>query len=59
MAIADPTKIRINDIFETVVSGNQFLKGVLFQKRQGRNEDHVHGGFNIKQKDAVVIKGKA
>ncbi len=59
VAIADPTKIRINDIFETVVSGRQFLNGVLFRQNQVNNVQGVHGGFDIKDKDAVVIKGKA
>ena len=46
-AIVDPSRIRINDVFETVISARSFLNAVMFSKSDKKEELGIHGGFDI------------
>jgi von Willebrand factor type A domain len=60
-AIADPSKVRVNDIHETVVCADAFLDAVQFrlQKAGGdaASSAAAHGGFNASADTAICVAG--
>ena len=54
-AIADPSRLIINDIFPTYISLDSFLHSAQFKLKE--EDGLAHGGFDAKNKDGMLAMG--